>query len=62
MCIRLCVVIVTYTINITNKTGEDGVFDYREVFVKYNEKPLITQSGSKETITVLYNKEVLLII
>ena len=62
MCITLFVVIVTYTINITNKTDEDGVFSYPEVYLKYNETPTSVKSSGSETIKVLYNKEVLLFI
>ena len=62
MCIMLFVVIVTYTIHITNKTYKNGDFESQDVFKRYDKKPLIIQSGNKETIKVLYNKEVLLII
>ena len=65
MCITLFVVyIVTFTINITNKTGEDGVFGYPEVYLQYNEKPKSVKSSGSATIEVyvLYNKEVLFII
>ena len=63
MCITLCVVIVTYTIKITNRTDEDGVFQYGEVHREYKLKPLtIKNSGGNETIEVLYNKKVLFII
>ena len=39
----------------TNKTNEDGVFGYGDVYKLYSESPPTIPSGGSETIKVLYN-------